>query len=318
MSQSELSDVSAELKARREKCGLSLEDLFERTRINLSFLKAIEAGNFEALPRAYVRLFLKRYAQEVGLSSSVVLSRYETLRALPSPSPEPVEDAREESSRRRPVLIFAVTVAMILAVGIGSFALRGGKFWPLPGAGLDVGTPTKEAGDPVERRAGDSMSGARPGSDVDAVPRFEARPGSDVDAVPRFEARPGSGADAVPRERVVLAYSFSTGLPSGHQDSVLSLSVEASRVTNALVFADDEIVFTGMLLAGDTGSWRARQRFRVEVDEADALVFSLQGRRLKPIGKPGHKLRLQVSRKSVWVEEVLRATRTPPNPSGDL
>ncbi len=304
MSQSELSDVSAELKARREKCGLSLEDLFERTRINLSFLKAIEAGNFEALPRAYVRLFLKRYAQEVGLSSSVVLSRYETLRALPSPSPEPVEDAREESSRRRPVLIFAVTVAMILAVGIGSFALRGGKFWPLPGAGLDVGTPTKEAGDPVERRAGDPMSGARPGSDVDAVPRFEARP--------------GSGADAVPRERVVLAYSFSTGLPSGHQDSVLSLSVEASRVTNALVLADDEIVFTGMLLAGDTGSWRARQRFRVEVDEADALVFSLQGRRLKPIGKPGHKLRLQVSRKSVWVEEVLRATRTPPNPSGDL
>jgi transcriptional regulator with XRE-family HTH domain len=304
LSQSELSDVSAELKARREKCGLSLEDLFERTRINLSFLKAIEAGNFEALPRAYVRLFLKRYAQEVGLSSSVVLSRYETLRALPSPSPEPVEDAREESSRRRPVLIFAVTVAMILAVGIGSFALRGGKFWPLPGAGLDVGTPTKEAGDPVERRAGDSMSGARPGSDVDAVPRFEARPGSDV--------------DAVPRERVVLAYSFSTGLPSGHQDSVLSLSVEASRVTNALVLADDEIVFTGMLLAGDTGSWRARQRFRVEVDEADALVFSLQGRRLKPIGKPGHKLRLQVSRKSVWVEEVLRATRTPPNPSGDL
>ena len=46
-----------ELKDLRESRGISLEEIHERTKINIPYLKAIEEGDFTILPVPYLRLF---------------------------------------------------------------------------------------------------------------------------------------------------------------------------------------------------------------------------------------------------------------------
>ena len=71
-----------ELKAHREASGISLEAIFERTRIDLVYLKALESGQFNVLPEVYIQLFLKKYAQEIGLNPHQVLENYKVYKKI--------------------------------------------------------------------------------------------------------------------------------------------------------------------------------------------------------------------------------------------
>ena len=74
-----MDELNTELKTQREALGLSIQDLFRRTRINTEFLEALEEGNYDVLPEAYVKLFLKRYAQEVRLEEDDIIRKFEKL-----------------------------------------------------------------------------------------------------------------------------------------------------------------------------------------------------------------------------------------------
>ena len=66
-----------ELKSLREKQGIDLEEIHNRTKINLESLKAIESGQFDILPTPYVRLFIKAYAIEIGGDTNETLNQLE-------------------------------------------------------------------------------------------------------------------------------------------------------------------------------------------------------------------------------------------------
>ena len=74
-----------DLKHFREAIGLSLEEVFELTRINVSILKAIEGDLYEALPATiYLKSFIKSYAQVLALDPESALQAY--LKGIPSGS----------------------------------------------------------------------------------------------------------------------------------------------------------------------------------------------------------------------------------------
>ena len=62
-----------ELKELRDSRGISLEEIHDRTKINIKYLNGIENGNFEILPVPYVRLFLRAYTEEIGGNSQRAL-----------------------------------------------------------------------------------------------------------------------------------------------------------------------------------------------------------------------------------------------------
>jgi len=66
-----------ELKKRRRELGLTLDQISNKTKINIKFLKAFESGNFAELPQTYVRLFLKAYAQELNMDADRILEDYD-------------------------------------------------------------------------------------------------------------------------------------------------------------------------------------------------------------------------------------------------
>jgi cytoskeletal protein RodZ len=69
---------SQELKATREALGLSLADVFQRTRISIVYLQAIENNDFHLLPvPVYAKNFIKTYANALGIDSKLILINYE-------------------------------------------------------------------------------------------------------------------------------------------------------------------------------------------------------------------------------------------------
>ena len=66
-----------ELKSLREKQGIDLEEIHNRTKINLESLQAIESGQFDILPTPYIRLFIKAYAIEIGGDTNETLKQLE-------------------------------------------------------------------------------------------------------------------------------------------------------------------------------------------------------------------------------------------------
>ena len=66
-----------DLKNYRLKQNITLEEIADRTKININTLKSFEEGDFGILPTTYVRLFLKAYAKEIGMTEEEVLRNYE-------------------------------------------------------------------------------------------------------------------------------------------------------------------------------------------------------------------------------------------------
>jgi cytoskeletal protein RodZ len=72
-----LDKLADELKAAREKSGITLQQMAAKTRIDLKFLEAIDSGNFSFLPDLYVKAFIKQYAKVIGLDENETINRYE-------------------------------------------------------------------------------------------------------------------------------------------------------------------------------------------------------------------------------------------------
>jgi cytoskeletal protein RodZ len=65
------------LSVSRQEQGLSLEQIADRSKISLFFLKAIEAGEFDKLPGGlYDVCYLRQYAAQIGFPEAELISFY--------------------------------------------------------------------------------------------------------------------------------------------------------------------------------------------------------------------------------------------------
>ena len=90
-----------ELKDLRKTRKIALEEISERTKINVQYLKAIEDGQFDEIETPYLRLFLRAYADEIGGDSQRALEQLDSFMGtnrtkLISHLPQNEEDGNEE------------------------------------------------------------------------------------------------------------------------------------------------------------------------------------------------------------------------------
>lgn len=110
--------VGADMRAARVEHGYSLQEISSRLRIQLDYLEAIEAGQFEALPGpAYAIGFLRSYANALGMDGEDVVLRFKSESAVvPGQTklvfPTPVQEARRPG---------AAVVAASLAVAVAGY-----------------------------------------------------------------------------------------------------------------------------------------------------------------------------------------------------
>ena len=113
-----MEQVVEKLIEARHKAGLSLEDLQERTLIPVRQLAMLEAKQFDKIgPSVYLKGFLRRYAQEVGIDPDS-LWRIESSQ-LPLAAPlGPKKRAKPLGDYILPFLRIGVFLAILLLVGI--------------------------------------------------------------------------------------------------------------------------------------------------------------------------------------------------------
>jgi cytoskeleton protein RodZ len=72
-----MNEIGRILKERRMAQGLELSEVARKTCISCHYLKAMEEGRFQAVPRVFDKGYLKIYAALLGLDCKTLLALYE-------------------------------------------------------------------------------------------------------------------------------------------------------------------------------------------------------------------------------------------------
>lgn len=71
-----LNKFAEELKTARIKNDITLQQIANKTRIDIKFLEALENGNFNFLPELYIKAFIREYSKIVGLDDELMLKKF--------------------------------------------------------------------------------------------------------------------------------------------------------------------------------------------------------------------------------------------------
>lgn len=148
-----MGQLGTKLKQARLEQGLSLEQLNERTKIQKHHLEGIETGDYSAIPGGfYVRAFIKRYAQAVGMDGDALLREHKS--ELPEDEPEAVPaehlTRRPEKKKRSSGPVAESMPKVLVALFIVFILLVIWYFYLLSTSGNDV---QQEEGGDVEYEA---------------------------------------------------------------------------------------------------------------------------------------------------------------------
>ncbi len=115
-----MESVGQYLKRHREARRMSLEEVARATRVPITSMERIEAGQFDELPgEVFVRGFLKSYARAVEIPCDEVLARYTASRRMAWVTPLPLSAPPKAARGGR----FGVAIAFVLLLFLFALAL---------------------------------------------------------------------------------------------------------------------------------------------------------------------------------------------------
>jgi len=259
-----MEQFGARLKAARESRGRSLRDIAGTTKISVAALEAVERNDFSKLPGGiFGRAFIRAYAIEVGLDpdatvkdfiAEVELHERNAARKVRTPEITREDQAFLERQRQAARLLRFAIIALIVA--LVAFAIwRTRPLWsaapaPAPAPGA---TPVR--------------------SDYRPPPPATPRPSPP----PAQSTTPG----------VVAAPASSSPAPA---DNRLTVEFDVSADCWVQVSADGLVVLERVLKVGERQRFAADHEIALDVGNAGAFNWSVNGKPAKPLGKAGtHK-----------------------------
>ncbi|NCF65429.1 MAG: DUF4115 domain-containing protein [Chloroflexi bacterium] len=284
------------LQEARENKGLTLEEVQEQTRINTTYLAALEKGEYNVLPSpVHVRGFLRNYARFLDLDPQPLLERYKQSQSYqptpvannrdgeissdaPLPSREdqpffdPVNVEVDVGSRRDPESAVRLIIIAALIVAV---ALITNRFLPLLLNNEDGSAAIAE-----------SITGA-----VDNIVNSEeeaaATPGTDATVDPAVEESQVITSTSRSNEAAVILPSPSPtrpALPATLDEIELKLEVTERTWLEATI--DNEVVFSGIARSGDTFDWTAQEEAKLLTGNAIGIFVTIND---TPLGRFGER-----------------------------
>lgn len=249
----------------RESKGIDLKNLANATKIRLSYLEAIEKGNFEMLPESiYAETFIKTYARELGEDADVLLAHYRRHLGRTAPLSQEsaankpkVEWLKEKKSRsgfsfRAAGWVFSGLVVIVFMISFFSTYTA------------DNGKPDNVKLPPQPEKA-----------DILA-------PAADQPAVP------GAGGEGAP------AASAAAPVKAVPERTHYKLVIEATETSWLNILEDDNPPFEVLLRPGERIKREATDRFSIDIGNAGGVVVYFQGKSLGPLGKSGQVVHLNL------------------------
>lgn len=119
------------LKNMREQKGIELEAIQRDTKIRIKYLRAIEEGEFSAIPggNVYIKGFLSSYAKAIGLPPSDILRYYKKITEIENNERSTVNDSehdielKNEFQTRKNLKLIGITVVVIVFLALLFFGI---------------------------------------------------------------------------------------------------------------------------------------------------------------------------------------------------
>jgi len=298
----------------REARDLTIEEVGLSTRIQESYLKAIEEEHFHVLPqKVFTKGFVRTYAQMLGLDEEEAMRRFSAAAGsyyLKEEEEQQQVIQREEDDRKGKANRNAVIILTgVILVGLAFILPREQSPTPIPSqeqkpkTAPDVSTqPTDSISEPVgkpEDGPADSLEAQHSTSspDLKDIP-FSVTPVSKTVMPPSG----GNPPDPKPEEVVEKALAvaplesmrtvrspFEPGM--GEQDGPNMLELEALEITWVVVRSDDREPHEALLQPGERALWRAHDRFLITLGNAGGVKVTLNGEPRGPFGEHGTVIR---------------------------
>ncbi len=262
-----MDDFGERLRQARERRGISLRQIAASTKISAAALDALERNDISTMPGGiFSRAFVKSYAAEVGLDPEETvrefLNRFDQDQPPTAQSvavTRPAEEAEFESRQRIAGRVLLATVVGIPALALVLyFTIRGRS--PRP--------PHPE-----------SLSAASSSTPRDPLPA--ATPARDAGGTT------GSSGAAAPVASVTVADA-----PAA-TSVMLDLHPTADCWVSLTI--DGRKVFARIMHSGEHEVHAVRRDAVVEVGDAGAFAFSVDGREGKPLGERGQLKTLKLT-----------------------
>ena len=121
--------VGKRLREAREKKSLTIEQVQKETKIHSTVLIGLEEGSpSDTLTNTYIRSFLKKYAQFLGINSVELLKEYFPLHAeSPAPSAPIQENGLSKESQVSPKIIYMTGLVVAAIISLALFIFIAGK-----------------------------------------------------------------------------------------------------------------------------------------------------------------------------------------------
>ena len=247
------------LRRERELRGITLNELANSTKVGVRQLEALERNQFHRLPGGiFNRGFVRAVARYMKLDEAFWITEYaraageepEVLAHYVKETPPPATAAR-----RRSAWSFA---ALLVLFAVGAYVVHDLRVRRAAEA-----APTQAAPPPVVQTAVDSSS-----------------------TPPAPEPRPSETA-LVPVATVPAAPDTLTAAEPAPAD--LRLQVDVVEEAWVRVTVDDQVRYEGRVQPGEPRRFRGTRRFEVSTRNASAVVLTLNGETLPPLGQPGEE-----------------------------
>ncbi len=287
-----------DLKTKREAMGLSLKDVYQQTRVNVSYLQAIENNDFNTLPEpAYARNFIKTYARALGVEETLILARYEeylnSLKMLDDLETDESTGAKGFFASMFTYYRKILGVIFVLAVLFSVMWLVSMQYSPSSRVDVDRSIMSKniniasEKQDMSEEKTSDEL----PVSDA-AQKNENAADGKS--AVPAQKTEQSQQVSAPESSAKKVTPSAPDNVYQGYDDQdINTLVIKANDATWIRMKIDQKPHFQILLQPGEKVEYRAAI-FDMDIGNAGGVELQFKGKKIENLGKPGEVIRLRL------------------------
>jgi len=269
------------LKAKREALGLSLKDVFRRTRVSIVYLEAIENGDFHLLPESiYAKNFIKSYARVLDMDSNLILAGYEdylnSLNILENLPPEDVPDKVSFSTRIAHYGSFwgIVLILIVIASVIWLISMQ-----YRPATDIMNDSPGKVSAS-VENKE----------QIVNTPASINGRTTTDINSAVNDPDRKAQVAS--PGGNVTAKPSAEDERPATNEE-VSRLIIRATEETWIRIKTDQNPVSQVFLKPGEKIEYKAAS-FDIDIGNAGGVKMKFRGKKIENLGKSGQAIRLRL------------------------
>jgi len=295
------------LKEHREQAGLTIQNLYEKTKIPVGVLEALEAGDNQHLPSpVFVKGFLRSYALEVGLEPTQVLQEYKNSvleEAQPVPVPVTARAPVKDLSSAPLVILVLVLLLSVAAAAYYYLTPIVTVTSPAPVAMESTAPSPPKPVPEVENteKAGVETTESTAAPDETRPPAQEVK--KPTSSAAEVKVEPGAAQTGERPETAAGAETASVPvadpLPAqtppprpGHE-----LKMVFDEETWVRVVMDGQNSDQGLFRPGMSKEWRAEKNFKIRVGNAGGVTLYLDGQALPSLGPSGKVVDLELPRR---------------------